>query len=181
MSEAREKLSPVTVAFHWAIGIAIICLIAVGIYMTGLEKSAWRSQVYGWHKVAGTKVLMIASLRILWRWRQGFFARASNHKPWERRLATVSHWALLIATVGMPLSGAALSYGHGHPIPILGLTQIGPPAEKIPWLGQTGSFIHYYLGYGLIGIIALHVTGALKHHLVDRDGTLRRMLGAWIA
>lgn len=181
MPDTRERLSPWTIAFHWAVGIAIICLIAVGIYMTWLEESPWRSQVYGWHKLAGTTVFMAAAARLLWRWRQGFFARAGEHKPWERRLATASHVVLLAATVVMPLTGAALSYGYVHPVPVLGLFNIGPPDEEIRWLGDAGAFVHHYLGYALIGVIALHVAGALKHHLVDRDGTLRRMLGARIA
>ncbi len=178
MSDTREQFSPLTIAFHWAVGITIICLLAVGLYMTDLPKGEWKSELYGYHKLAGTTVFMIAAFRVLWRWMNGMPVPATDYPAWQHTLATAVHYCLLIATVAMPLSGAALSYGHGHPIPILGLFNIGPPAKEIPWLGDGGSFIHYWAGWALIGIISLHVIGALKHHLMDKDGTLRRMLGA---
>jgi len=178
MADSREKLSPVTVALHWLLGLAIIGLLAVGLYMHDLPKGEFRSWLYGWHKVIGTTVLMVAALRILWRWRSGMPKPVADYPQWQRSAARASHYLLLFATVLMPLSGAALSYGGGHPVPILGLFQIGPPVAKIEWLSSAGHAIHEYGGWALIGIISLHVAGALKHHLVDRDGTLRRMLGA---
>lgn len=177
MADTREQFSPLTIAFHWVIALTIICLLAIGLYMTDLPEGEWRSELYGYHKLAGTTVFLIAAFRILWRWRNGMPVPAADTPAWRHRLAVAAHYCLLIATVAMPLSGAALSYGKGYPIPVLGLFNIGPPVQKIPWLGDAGSFIHYWAGWALIGIIALHVIGALTHHFIDRDHTLRRMLG----
>lgn len=180
MADTRERFSPLTVTLHWVIGITIICLLAVGLYMTDLPNGEWRSDLYNYHKLAGTTVFIVAALRILWRWRNGMPEPAGAYPRWQHSLAAGMHYCLLVATLAMPLSGAALSYGKGHPVPVLGLFNIGPPAEKIPWLGDAGSFIHYWAGWALIAIIVLHVLGALKHHYMDRDGTLRRMLGSHI-
>lgn len=60
----------------------------------------------------------------------------------------------------------------------LGLFEIGPLPQKIPILADIGGIIHEYTGKSLIAVISLHIAGALKHHLIDKDGTLRRMLGA---
>lgn len=180
MADTRERFSPFTVTLHWVIGITIICLLAVGLYMTDLPESAWRSDLYGYHKLAGTTVFLIAALRILWRWQNGMPEPIADTPRWQHALAVGMHHCLLIATLAMPLSGAALSYGKGHSVPVLGLFEIGPPVQKIPWLGDAGSFIHYWAGWVLIGIITLHVLGALKHHYVNKDGTLKRMFGSHI-
>lgn len=180
MADSREKLSSLTLAFHWAIGPTIIGLLALGIYMVDLPRSEWRSTLYGWHKLAGTTVLMLAAVRILWRWRNGLPSPAGDWPEWQHKLANATHVVLLIATIFLPVSGAVFSYGAGHPVPVLGLFNIGPPAAKVVWLGDTAQFIHGWAGWIMVGIVALHVAGALKHHVVDKDGTLRRMLGARI-
>lgn len=180
MPDTRERFSAYTVAFHWAVGMTIIGLIAVGIYMVDLPRGEWRSTLYGWHKVIGTTVLMIAAARILWRWRNGLPVPARPYPAWQHRLANATHVVLLVATIALPLTGAIYSYSGGYPVPVLGLFEI-TSATKYPALFDTFKFIHGWAGWILAGIVALHVAGALKHHIVDRDGTLRRMLGARIS
>lgn len=181
MADKREKFSPVTILLHWAIGLAIITLLGVGIYMADLPRGEWKSTLYGWHKVLGTTVLMVAALRIVWRWRNGLPLPAGDYTRWQHQLANATHIVLLAATIAMPVSGAIYSYAAGYPVPILGLFTIGPPAAKIVWLADPAKFVHGWAGWILAGIVALHVMGALKHHMVDKDGTLRRMLGARVS
>lgn len=179
MADSREKFSNLTVALHWIIGLTIIGLVAVGIYMVDLPRGEFRSMLYGWHKVIGTTVLMAAALRILWRWRQGMPKPAADYPEWQHKLANATHVALLLATIGLPLTGAIYSYSGGYPVPILGLFEI-KSATKYPVLYDMFKFLHGWAGWVLAGIIAVHVAGALKHHVIDGDGTLRRMLGARI-
>jgi len=177
MPDTRTKFSPLTLLFHWSIALAVIALIALGLYMTSLPRGEFKSWLYGWHKVTGTTVFLVAVARILWRWRNGLPEPAGPYAPWELALARATHYCLLFATLLMPLSGAAVSYGLGYSIPVLGLFEIGPPPAKIVWLSDAASFVHYWAGWALIAIITLHVLGVLKHHLLDGDATLRRMLG----
>lgn len=179
MADTREKFSSLTIALHWLIGLTIIGLVAVGIYMVDLPRGEFRSMLYGWHKVIGTTVLMVAALRILWRWRNGLPKPAADYPEWQRKAASTVHVLLLVATIGLPLSGALYSFAGGYPVPVLGLFNIQTDT-KIPWMYDTFHFIHGWAGWILAAIIAVHVAGALKHHVVDGDGTLRRMLGARI-
>ena len=126
MADTREKFSPLTVALHWVIGLTIICLLAVGLYMTDLPKGEWRSELYGYHKLAGTTVFIVAAVRILWRWQ------------------------------------------NGMPVPAAGRNSVARRRWK---------FCSLLAGWALIGVILLHIIGALTHHVLDKDGTLRRMLG----
>lgn len=177
MPDTRQKLSPVSIVFHWIVGLTIVGLIGVGIWMTDLPRGEFRSWVYGWHKVIGTTVFMVAALRILWRWRQGMPEHVAKLPQWQAQAARLSHYVLLLATVGLPLSGALYSYFGGYPVPILGLFKI-QTENKVPALYDFFHFIHGWAGWILAAIIALHVAAALKHHFVEKDGTLRRMLGA---
>lgn len=179
MADTRQKLSPLTVALHWIVGLTIVGLMAVGIYMADLPRSEFRSWLYGWHKVIGTTVFMIAAARILWRWKHGFPEYAARLPAWQAQAARLSHYLLLIATVGLPVTGAIYSWAGGHPVPILGLFSI-QTETKYPLLYDTFHFIHGWAGWILAAIVAVHAAAALKHHFVDRDGTLKRMLGARI-
>jgi cytochrome b561 len=106
MADKREKFSPLTILLHWAVGLAIITLLGVGIYMVDLPRSEWRSTLYGWHKVLGTTVLMVAALRIVWRWRNGMPLPAGDYPHWQHVFANATHIVLLAATIAMPVSGA---------------------------------------------------------------------------
>lgn len=180
MHDTREKFSPLTIAFHWAVALTIIGLIAVGIYMVDLPDGDFKAWLYGWHKVIGTTVLMVAAVRLLWRWNNGLPVPAGVYPEWQHRLADATHIVLLIATILLPVTGAIYSYSGGYPVPILGLFEL-KSATKYPLMFDVFKFIHGWAGWILAGIIGLHVAGTLKHHMVDRDGTLRRMLGARIS
>ncbi len=179
MADTREKFSNLTIAFHWIVGLTIIGLLAVGIYMVDLPKGDFRNWLYGWHKVIGTTVLMIAALRLLWRWRNGLPLPVGVYPEWQHKLATATHIVLLCATIALPLTGAIYSYSGGYPVPILGLFEF-KSATKYPLMFDVFKFIHGWAGWIIAAIVALHVLGALKHHVADKDGTLRRMLGARI-
>jgi cytochrome b561 len=74
----------------------------------------------------------------------------------------------------------------GHGVAVFGIEVVArnpDPADPSSALAHNEAmasffhFVHHWVGYLLIGALALHVSGALKHHLIDKDGTLRRMLG----
>ncbi|MGI9386070.1 MAG: cytochrome b, partial [Methyloligellaceae bacterium] len=178
MSDRKEKLSPVTIGFHWLVAIAIISLIAFGLYIEDLPRGPWKSELIGIHKLIGFAVVLVALPRILWRWRNGWPVHVGDYRSWEKSLSKIVHWVLIIATVAMPVSGMMYSLGLGYPVPVLGLCEIGPWPQKNQTVADLGEFIHRNGGNALIAIVVLHIAGALKHHVIDKDGTLRRMLGA---
>ena len=178
MPDRKEKLTSVTVGLHWLIAITIIGMVAFGLYIADLPRGDWKSELIGIHKLIGFTVILVALPRILWRWGNGWPVHVGDHASWEKTLAKFAQWFLIIATIAMPVSGMMFSLGLGYPVPVLGLFEIGPLPQKIPILANIGGIIHEYTGKSLIAVISLHIAGALKHHLIDKDGTLRRMLGA---
>lgn len=185
MSDTKEKLSATTVWLHWVVGITVILLLAVGVYMNETETAV----LYPIHKSIGVLIFMVVMARVAWRVKTGWPERIGTHRNIERVLAKISHWTLIIGTLVMPVSGMMMSGagGHGFGIFGLGLVPANPdpsdPEKVIPYnkaLAEVGHELHEIVGYLLIAAVLLHITAALKHHLIDRDGTLRRMLGAKI-
>jgi cytochrome b561 len=184
MLDTREKLSPVSVGLHWLIGLTMIGMVFFGMYAADLPTPDAASKVVkgnyiGLHKSIGVLVLLFAAWRLTRRVRQGLPENVGVYKTWEQHLAKATHYFLLFATLALPLSGILYSIASARPIDVFGVPFIPKLlAEKNAGLATTLHGVHEIMGWLLLGAVALHIAGALKHHIVDKDGTLRRMLGA---
>jgi len=182
MSDTKEKLSPISIFLHWIVGLTIIAMLALGIYME--ENEAY--QFYDLHKSIGTLIFGVILIRVTWRIKQGWPVPASDYKKIEQLMSKVIHYVLLIGSVMIPMSGLMMSIGGGHELAIFGLELMPANASlTIPdeivarneLIGGTGHQLHGLVSNVVIAAIVLHVAGALKHHIVDKDSTLKRMLG----
>lgn len=161
--------------FHWTIAFIMMGLLVVGFYMVSLEPAPFKFEVYSWHKSFGILVLILVVGRIFWKFSNSKLEHMATHKKWEKILAKITHLALYVGMIGMPLSGWAMSSAAGYPVKLFGLTLPALVAENKA-LGSLMNQTHEILGYVLIGAILLHTAGAFKHHFIDRDSTLKRML-----
>lgn len=184
--DSADRLSTTTVVLHWVVGLSIIGLLAVGIYMHEAEVHA----LYPLHKSFGVIIFFIALARILWRISNGWPTPAGQHQKWERLLARSTHWVLIAGTVVMPISGFLMSSLGGHGVSVFGLELVAPnpdPANPDKVIAHNAALAgiahetHFVAGVAMIAALSAHVAGALKHHVMDKDGTLRRMLGARLA
>lgn len=177
----QQKLSPVTITLHWIIALTVITLTGIGFYMSMFDFYP----LYDWHKSFGVVIFAVVLLRVWWRIKNGWPIPVGEYPTFERRLAQATHWVLIVATVLMPVSGILYSALGGWGIKVFGWVMVA--GNKNPVTGQTeaihaglaqlGQVAHEWLGYLLAGAIILHIAGALKHHLIDKDRTLLRMLG----
>ena len=180
--DSDEQLSPLTLILHWSLAFIIIGLIALGIFMTHWEQWSY----YRVHKSLGVIAFAIIIMRVAWRIRNGWPGPVGNRPAIEHTLATTVHWVLIICTVLQPIFGMLNSGTNGHGFGIFGLELVASnpdpanPAEVVAYSefwGKFGHRAHQINGYLLIAAITLHIVAALKHHLIDRDATLMRMLG----
>ena len=179
MNDTREQLSHKTVALHWVIALAMIGMVTFGLILEDMPKGDTKSSLIGVHKSIGVIVLALALWRLTWRLRQGMPQTVSILTPLQARLAHATHGFLLLCTLLLPVSGLLYSIGSARPVSVFGIPFIPQLlASKNELLASIGKGGHAILGKLIIVAILLHVAGALKHHLMDRDGTLRRMLGA---
>ncbi len=180
MNKTTKKMTGMTVFLHWLIGLTIITLIAVGLYMS--ENEVW--DLYPIHKSVGIILFIFILYRVIRRLIRGWPEPVSQYKKHEIILSKIVHWVLLIGTLMFPISGMMMSGAGGHGIAVFGFELLasnynvaGEAIALNPTLAEIGHETHEILGTVMMIAIALHIIGAWKHHLVDKDNTLKRMLG----
>ena len=166
---------------HWAAGAVILALIALGWVMVygGLDSAA-TFDLYQWHKSFGFAAVALTAPRLAAR-----FAGSSPPAPvsprWERRLAAFAQASLYVLTVCAIVSGWLVVSASPLPVPtrFFDLFVIPNIAGPDPSLFAGAVVAHKLTAWAIAFLIALHVAGALKHHFVDGDDVLKRMLPRW--
>jgi len=164
----------VAIFLHWVIAALMIGLLILGLYMVTLPISLEKLKLYGWHKEYGFLVLALALVRIVWR--------VSNITPaltlpaWEEFAARSVHWIFYGFMFALPLTGWLITSAAGLPASFFGLVTLPNIVGPDEALRQLFQEVHEWLGYALIAAIALHTAAALKHHFINKDTILRRML-----
>jgi cytochrome b561/polyisoprenoid-binding protein YceI len=167
---------------HWLTALLILTAIPLGWtanqmpYATGAELAA-KAQLFSIHKTLGVAAFAVALIRILWALTQTRPEPVHPDRRAETLLAELVHWALYLSLVIVPLSGwighaatdgfAPILWPFGQDLPFV------PTSERVAELAQG---MHWVFTKVLVSAILLHIAGALKHALIDRDGVLGRML-----
>lgn len=174
----------VSKTFHWVIGIAMIAMLALGIYLAEADlPGKERYPLILAHKAVGICLLFAVVLRFVWR----LFSKAPKMPEGSSKLEILAahggHWLLYILMFALPLSGWLMSSAAGYPVTVWGFEQYfgfdkGLPAlvEKSEEIGRFARGMHELVGYGLIVVIVGHVGAALKHHFWNKDTVLKRMM-----
>ena len=176
MQTSPAPLSRPTIVLHWLVALAIIGMLAFGQIFEDYPPGPDKDVLLAWHSSLGMLVLVLGLVRLVWRLAEGLPEPVSAAAHWQDRLGKVIHLFLLVAVVLMPLSGLVTMLGHGRAVDVLGRLSIGPMAPSHT-LAEAGEIVHAILSKLMIVAIGLHAVAALKHHYLDRDATLARMLG----
>ena len=176
MSEMTvSRYSRVAIVLHWAIAILVIANIAFAMLTEGLSKEA-HEFFMGLHMAFGIIVLFLAVIRIGWRLTHKIPAKPAELATWEvvaARLVHVLFYALIIL---LPLSGWVWMSADGYPISMFGLFDMPAlPVEKSEALADAMHDRHEALGLAMLGLVLLHILGALKHQFLDRMPFIQRM------
>lgn len=175
-----SRYTPLAITLHWLLALAILGMFAVGVYMADLPFSPLRLKLYNWHKWAGVTFLALSVLRLLWR---------VTHRPpalpqvitqamptWQTWLHHATHHLLYVLFFAVPLIGWAYSSAAGFSIVWFGQIQLPDLVAPNKPLAEVIKPLHALSAFVLVGLAGLHIAAALKHHWIDRDGLLARML-----
>ncbi len=162
--------------FHWGMAIVFAGLIVLGFVMTDMPLSPEKLQYYAWHKWAGVSVFMLVWLRLVWRVLNPPPAYPSTMSPRIKGMAHLGHAALYGLMIVIPVSGWLLSSAKGVPTVWFGVLPLPDLLEKDKELGHLLHEVHEALNFVLLFLLAGHVVAALKHHWIDQDDILKRML-----
>jgi cytochrome b561 len=163
------------VALHWFTALLIVANVLLGLSMVPLPISPRKLKWYAWHKWIGISVFLVTWLRLGWRWYRGMPA-AVPMPAWQRRAATVVHTLLYVLLIVIPVSGWVYSSATGVQVVYLGLIPLPDLVPKDKSLADALRLLHVSLNATLIALVAAHAAAAVKHHYVDRDQVLARMV-----
>jgi cytochrome b561/polyisoprenoid-binding protein YceI len=180
-SNTNHSYGSVAKTFHWLTALLIITLIALGIIANGMaydtsEQLARKAFLFSMHKTLGVTMFFVALARIGWAFKQPKPNGLHPERKAESWLAETIHWLLYGSLVIVPLTGWI------HHAASTGFAPIWWPfGQNLPFVAKSESTSELFAGFHIIfervlaASILLHVAGALKHHFVDKDATLRRM------
>lgn len=160
---------------HWLI-VLLIILQWVIIQRAEELKGLAKVEALYWHKSFGITVLALAIVRLVWRWANPVPALANVTKTWERLLAGFSHFALYALLFAIPLTGWMMSSARNFPVSWFKLVQLPDLVGQDKGTYELMHSLHGGLNAALFIVALLHVAGALKHHFIDRNEVLKRML-----
>lgn len=171
-----DRYSTVSLALHW--GVALLVLMQIGLIMAhDATEGPMSREFVAVHKANGLSILVLTLIRLVWRARHPAMPLPTATPGWQRRFARVTHVLFYVSLIILPLAGWAASSAAERPIPWFGLFDW--PLLPLPSSRDlAGALMDVHTnGVKLLYVLMLlHVAGALKHHFVDRDNVLRRMI-----
>ncbi|WP_339928816.1 cytochrome b [uncultured Brevundimonas sp.] len=179
MAEPRHRYSTVSLTLHWGLALLVVLQIVLITIYEGYDASddPMAGTYIGLHKSVGLTILVLTLARLLWRIFNPAIPLPDATPRWQKIIARSSHVLFYILLIGLPLGGWAASSAAGRAIEWFGLfTWPGLPVPLDRDLAKTFITAHGTGVKVLYVLIGLHVLGALKHHFVNRDNVLHRML-----
>ena len=176
MNADVSRFTPAAIALHWLLAVLIIFNLCFGLYTIGLPLSPQKLKFFSWHKWVGVTIFILSAARLLWRLTHPVPPLPVTMKAWEQRVANASHSLLYVLFFAAPLTGWLFSSANGFQTVYLGVLPIPDLLSKNKEVADVLRFCHRWINYTMAALIVVHAAAALKHHLIDRDDVLVRML-----
>jgi cytochrome b561 len=164
-----------SILLHWLMALALIANFALGVSVHEMDLSPMKLKMLAWHKWAGMTLLALVTLRLINR--LIFPPPPPEPAPrWQHRAASWMHAILYVLMFAIPFSGWLVTSAAGIPVIYLNLWELPQLLPKNPEWADSLKEVHKVLNLALLTLVIVHVLAALKHHVIDRDRTLVRML-----
>ncbi|MEJ8560877.1 cytochrome b/b6 domain-containing protein [Yoonia sp. GPGPB17] len=180
-TQTATTYGTVTKIFHWLTALFILTVIPLGAVANRLpyetnEQLAFKAQLFSFHKTLGVIIFAIALARIIWALTQTKPAALHPERKVETMLAELVHWLLYISLVAVPLTGwIHHAATEGFAPLMLPISQDLPFVPNDEGVAKLFAGLHWVWSKIMVAAILLHIAGALKHQIIDKDTTLRRM------
>jgi cytochrome b561 len=174
--EYSANYTRTAIALHWLIAIALVATFGVGFYMHDLPLSPFKLRIYSWHKWAGVTIFLLVLFRLGWRFTHRPPAPPVGTPAWQHTVAEATHLLIYVLMIAIPLSGWLMSSAKGFQTVYFGILPLPDLLAKNKELGDALAFVHKILNFTLAGVVLAHAGAAIKHHFIDRDDVLTRML-----
>ena len=169
------RYSTPAVVLHWFIALLIFVTFPLGVYMHELPLSPDKLQLYSYHKWIGITILLLASLRAVWRMTHRPPPLPDDMARWQRRASLIVHGLLYLLILAIPLSGWLMSSAKGFQTVWFGVLPLPDLIGKDKALGDLLAQVHETLNFTLLALVILHVGAAIKHHFFEHQPFMQRM------
>lgn len=170
--DAPERYGQVSRLLHWGMALILLWQFTGMILRLILGRTPLMAFWVGTHQSVGTLLLVLTLLRLLWAW-----INRGRLPPQAGLAARIGHGLLYALLLVLPSLGLLRALGDGRGYAFFGLQIVPRGGPRIEWMAAPANLLHAKLAWLLLALILGHVLMALLHHLVWRDGTLRRMAG----
>lgn len=178
MNNTKTNYGYVSIFFHWLTALSIFALFGLGYYMVDLTYyHEWYKTAPELHKSIGVAVFALMICRLVWRNSQVTPEHLSSHNKFERKAGKFIHSLLYTLLFLIMISGYLISTADGRGIEVFEFFTIPSFGSFIENQEDIAGLIHKWFAYALIALTLLHALAALKHHFIDKDNTLNRMIG----
>jgi len=171
----QARYSAVAIVLHWLVALLVFANLLLGLSMVPMPLTPRKLSFYQLHKWIGITVFLLACARLAWRaWHP---APSLAFLPrWQRSAAAVSHLLLYALLFMVPLSGWLYSSATGIQVVYLGLVPLPDLVPKDKALAAVLKGVHVALNSALFLLVFVHAAAAIRHHFVNRDEVLARMV-----
>ena len=175
IDETGDRYGGAAIALHWLTAVLIVANVALGLSMVPLPIIPRKLQWYAWHKWIGITVFLLTCARLGSRWVRPAPPPVAMPE-WQRRAAAAAQVLLYVLLLVIPVSGWLYSSATGVQVVYLGLIPLPDLVPTDKALAAVLKATHVTLNFALGAVVCVHTAAALKHHFVDRDPALMRML-----
>lgn len=166
----------ISIFLHWSIALALFGLFGLGVWMVDLGLyDAWYHAAPALHITIGVVTVCFMVLRLIWRWVNPV-PKAIPQPILLEWMAAAMHQLFYVWVVALGLSGYLISTAEGDPLVIFDTLAIPAIGFEIENQADLAGEVHFWLAWSLMGFALLHALAALKHHFINQDKTLTRML-----
>ena len=177
LANETQKWGNHMVVIHWLTALSVFFLFGLGYWMTGLTYyDEWYRTGPFIHKSVGIILLALTLGRLVLRFKQRAPQENPQHKTWEHRLAKIVHVGIYVLLLTILISGYLISTADGRGISVFDWFTVPATLSGIDGQEDIAGAIHWYGAWALMGVVGLHVAGAVKHPLIDKDSTIKRIL-----
>lgn len=172
----ENKYGLVAILIHWVSAVAVFGLFALGYWMVDLNYySDWYQTAPHYHKSVGILLLLATVFRIVWKLANPK-PKVLAEKPIEKLAVKLGHRVLYLLLIVLLVSGYLITTADGRGIDVFSWFTVPSMGELFPQQEDIAGDVHEYTAYAILAFAILHMIAALKHHFINKDSTLTRML-----
>lgn len=175
---SESRYGSLSISIHWLVALAVYGMFALGLWMVTLGYyDTWYHKAPELHKSIGMVLFAVMLLRVVWRFLSPPPKPLSSYSTAVRHGAITAHVLMYVLLFSILISGYLISTAEGKPINVFGIVPVPAVVAGLGEQADLAGDIHLWLAWSVVVLSVLHGLAALKHHFIDRDITLNRMLG----